>query len=285
MKYFVVVLGTLLLLSCKDSHRSTTYSLFHQWQGKEILFPSSPVFTIQGRDTVSFDIQAQYKVLTYVDSVGCTSCKLHLSEWSKFIHHVDSLCGDTVQFLFFFSPKKRNEIYQTLLADRFKHPVCIDNQDSIHILNHFPSKTAFQTFLLDKDNKVVAIGNPVYNPKIKDLYLTILTGKHAAEESPYTTILFDKSTFNMGTFSWKEEQTVDFLMSNTGKELLVINGVSTSCGCISVEYPREPVQPGKSLVLKVKYKADHPEHFNKTLTVYCNAQDSPIQLKISGDAQ
>ena len=27
----------------------------------------------------------------------------------------------------------------------------------------------FQTFLLDKDNKVAAIGNPVHNPKEKEV--------------------------------------------------------------------------------------------------------------------
>ena len=35
---------------------------------------------------------------------------------------------------------------------------------------------AFQTFLLDKDNKVLAMGNPILNPKIKELYLKIIRG-------------------------------------------------------------------------------------------------------------
>ena len=65
----------------------------------------------------------------------------------------------------------------------------------------------------------------------------------------------------------------------------MIDDVITSCGCTSVVYSREPVQPGKSLDLAVTYKADHPEHFNKTITVYCNVPDSPLQLKITGDAQ
>ncbi len=286
MKYFTVVLGVLILFSCKD--RYSTSSLFQEWEKKEILFPSYPVFTIQGRDTVALRIQDKYKVLTYIDSVGCTSCKLHLSEWSKLIHQVDSLCPDSVQFLFFFSPKKRMEIYQTLLVDRFKYPVCIDDQDSINILNHFPSKTSFQTFLLDKNNRVIAIGNPVYNPQIKELYLGILTGKDSqvtADKVLNTRVGLDKTSFDMGDFDWQQEQTMDFVVSNTGEKLLVMNGISTSCGCTSVEYSKEPVQPGKSLILKVKYKADHPEHFNKTITVYCNVKDSPFQLRISGNAK
>ena len=53
--------------------------LVQEWSGKEIKFPSRSVFTIQGKDTVDFDFEdADYKVVTYIDSVGCTSCKLNL---------------------------------------------------------------------------------------------------------------------------------------------------------------------------------------------------------------
>ncbi|WP_310591258.1 DUF1573 domain-containing protein [Bacteroides stercoris] len=33
------------------------------------------------------------------------------------------------------------------------------------------------------------------------------------------------------------------------------------------------------------YKAEHPEHFNKTITVYCNIESSPLVLKIMRDAE
>ncbi|WP_373758627.1 DUF1573 domain-containing protein, partial [Bacteroides heparinolyticus] len=53
----------------------------------------------------------------------------------------------------------------------------------------------------------------------------------------------------------------------------------------TVTYSKEPVQPGKEIVLEVSYKAEHPEHFNKTITVYCNAEISPLVLQINGDAK
>lgn len=59
----------------------------------------------------------------------------------------------------------------------------------------------------------------------------------------------------------------------------------TSCGCTTVSYSQEPVQPGKEIKLDITYKADHPEHFSKTITVYCNTESSPIRLTISGDAK
>lgn len=61
--------------------------------------------------------------------------------------------------------------------------------------------------------------------------------------------------------------------------------ISASCGCITVEYLKEPIRPGQKLNLRIKYKAEHPEHFDKTVIIYCNAEGSPFRLKISGNAK
>ena len=280
----------MILFSCKDSQRDSAISILEEWEQREILFPSTSFFSIQGKDTVNCASQGEYKIFSYIDSIGCTSCKLRLHDWKKLIKEFDLLYPNTVQYLFYFSSKKKMDICRILLANKFKYPICIDDQDSINILNKFPTNTAFQTFLLDKNNKIIAIGNPVYNQKIKELYLKIISGKEVvsfinSNGELQTDAVLDKSFINMGTFDWKQEQIVDIVLSNIGKELLVINEISTSCGCTTVEYFKEPVYPGKSLNLKVKYKADHLGYFDKTITVYCNVKGSPFRLRVSGNAE
>ena len=54
---------------------------------------------------------------------------------------------------------------------------------------------------------------------------------------------------------------------------------------MSVGYSKKPVPSGKDIKLKVGYKADNPEYFDKTITVFCNAKFSPIQLRITGNAR
>ena len=61
---------------------------------------------------MDFRIEDKYKIITYVDSIGCTSCNLKFAGWKNFMHVVDSLRPDSVQFLFVFFPKKVTEIYQ-----------------------------------------------------------------------------------------------------------------------------------------------------------------------------
>lgn len=285
MKYVITILLSLSLMSCLNKDRQNALSLLQEWEDKEILFPKNPVFTIQGKDTVFYPMKEDYKILSYVDSVGCTSCKLRLSDWNAFISQMDSV--RPVQFLFFFFPKEGLEIYQTLRVAKFRHPICIDDSDSLNILNHFPREMAYQTFLLDKDNKVLAIGNPVQNPKVKELFMKIIQGKGTVKEENtiFTKIQVKANTLSLGRFNWQEEQKAQFMIYNVGNRPLVINDVTTSCGCTSVDYPKKPVSPGDSISLQVNYKADHPEHFNKTITVYCNTNPSLIQLKIRGDAE
>ena len=73
-------------------------------------------------------------------------------------------------------------------------------------------------------------------------------------------------------------------MTNTGSKVLVIQDIVTSCGCTKVEYDKEPVRPGGTLEVKVVYEADEPGRFNKSVTVYCNAENSPLRLSIKGEA-
>lgn len=138
---------------------------------------------------------------------------------------------------------------------------------------------------MDKNKKIVAIGNPVLNPKIKDIYLNIILGQSNIDKDLQTQVVMSDSILDLGNFTCNDEQIREILLDNIGHHPLVVNDIITSCGCTTVEYSKEPVQSGKSLSIKVKYKADHPEHFDKTITIYCNATDSPFRLKISGNAE
>lgn len=288
MKKYIVLLWGVFLIACSNSREQHAIALLQEWKDKEVRFPNHPIFTIQGRDTVNFQIEHKCKIVTYIDSIGCTSCKLRFSEWEKIMCTVDSLRPDSVQFLFFFCPKRGTEIYQSLLVDRFKYPVCIDEEDSLNKLNHFPTDMAFQTFLLDKDNKVIAIGNPVHSSKIKDLYMKILMGEDgtAVNEGNHllTEVSIDNTSLSLGHFDWRKEQKVIFTLKNTGNKPLVIQDVTTSCGCTTVAYSKEPVRPDRETIIEVSYKAEGPGYFNKTITVHCNAKVSPLIFKISGNA-
>ena len=279
-----IILTIIALSSCKDSPKDEIARLVKEWDGKEVRFPESPVFTIQGKDTVDFSFRnAEYKVVSYVDSIGCISCKLQLANWAAFIQEVDSLTGRTVPFILCLHTTDVEKMRRIVKKDNFQYPVFIDEKGTFDALNHFPTNMTFQTFLLDKGNKIVAIGNPVLNPMVKELYLEKLTGvQESKPKAMQTEVGLDKAEIDFGTFPMNEVKEGKFLLTNTGKNLLVVYDVITSCGCTKAEYSKNPVRPGEALELTVRYEADESGHFNKVLTIYSNAVGSPHKVRVKG---
>jgi hypothetical protein len=281
----VSMLALATLFGCKESNKERLTRLVAEWQGKEIVFPDNPVFTRYVVDTVDNQLpETAYKVLVYVDSVGCTSCKLQLSKWKELIAYTDSVTGGAVPFLFFFHTKAPKEINYLLKLDRFDLPVCMDEEDKLNKLNKFPSDITFQTFLLDKDNKVAVIGNPVYNLAVRDLYIKQITGKDIPANNQTKTIAEAEVTeADMGRFPKTEKRKALFNITNKGEYPLVILGTTVTCGCAKAQFDKHPAGKGETLQVSIEMSPKDSGFFSETITVKCNT-DKPIKLTIKGQA-
>ncbi len=171
MRNIIVILSIgfgLTFLSCREKPNPKIIEIVSEWQGKEIVFPENIVFTRYGKDTLSYQIpESDYKIVMYTDSIGCMKCKMQLYKWREFIKEVDDLTEGSVPFLFIFHPADPQEISFLLMRDEVDIPVFIDLDDRTNKINNFPSNSAFQSFLLDRDNNVVYIGDPTNNHRIK----------------------------------------------------------------------------------------------------------------------
>ena len=75
-----------------------------------------------------------------------------------------------------------------------------------------------------------------------------------------------------------------FEFKNTGNAPLIITNVTSTCGCTVPSKPTEPIMPGKTGKIEVKYNMS-PGPIRKTITVESNASnydDGKISLKIKG---
>lgn len=70
--------------------------------------------------------------------------------------------------------------------------------------------------------------------------------------------------------------------SNTGTEPLVIKNARGSCGCTVPIWPKEPIMPGESEVIEIRYDTKRLGSFSKTVKITTNAGDDPIVLKVHG---
>jgi len=284
-----VVFLFLLLCSCKADHRKETVMLVvTEWTGKKIFFPEGIPCQFLGRDTVCINPNnpTKYKVLLYVDSTGCSGCKMKLFEWKKLIDDVDSLLSDEIDFLFFVQPQKSNlkELNWTIRENNFQYPIFMDIENEINKINNFPSEQIFQCFLLDKDNKVVLIGNPTINPQIWELYKQQISGVKRTT-NPLTTIQVNPSRQDLPKMKVGETYSCVFEIENTGSYPFVILGIRSSCGCAVPTWDRQPVAPGRKTEIKVEVKPESTGFFNKTIDVYGNIELSVVKLSVIGTVE
>lgn len=280
-----------IFFSCKSEQKEKEKQiaeLVNEWQGKEIKFPDNLIFTRYLTDTTDFQIpQSEYKVLVYVDSIGCTSCKLQLHKWIELIEYTDSATQGKVPFLFFFHPKDTKEIRYLLKCDGFDRPVCIDLDDRLNKLNKFPADMTFQTFLLDKNNKIVVLGNPVHNTALKDLYLKQITGKDNPNKNmPKTIAKATPLEIDFGTFDKSEIKEATIEVKNTGDSPLVIVDVSTTCGCTAATYDKRPAKPGEILRVGIKMTPKDTGFFDEVVTIkYNSINNQPVKVEIKGNVR
>ena len=182
--------------------------------GKEIFFPEGITCTSMGKDTICVDLYGDnYKILLFVDSMGCTSCRLNLVDWRKLISESDTSFIRKPEYVFIFQPKKNGnqELYTILRSSGFRYPVFIDKDNEFNKNNKFLSNPEFQCFLLDKDNKIVMVGNPSLIKRIWILYKKVITESEAIVltkgNGGKLTCLLDRITLSTQLFPNKERST------------------------------------------------------------------------------
>ncbi len=79
------------------------------------------------------------------------------------------------------------------------------------------------------------------------------------------------------------EKKIQF--QNTGDQPLLISKIKTSCGCTASNWPKEPILPGKSNYITIRYNTSKVGKFRKSLTVVSNAKTSNVILYVSGEVR
>jgi hypothetical protein len=173
--------------------------------------------------------------------------------------------------------------------DGIEIPVCIDLDDELNALNKFPSSQEFQTFLLNEENKIVYIGNPTHNASVKDMYLSEVSNSSylssTTQTSYNTQIMADITEFDFGTIQKGSTKTISVPIKNIGESPFVIFDTRASCGCTHIEYEKRPILPDSTTRISITYNADDMGHFNKTVSLYGNIDNSPLIIKLKGNIE
>lgn len=96
-------------------------------------------------------------------------------------------------------------------------------------------------------------------------------------------IKFENLVYDYGTIVQDANGDCEFKFTNTGKEPLILTSVTSSCGCTTPYWSKEPILPNKSDVIKVHYATNRIGVIAKQITVISNASNSTVTLNIKGN--
>ena len=111
--------------------------------------------------------------------------------------------------------------------------------------------------------------------------LFLLTGALSVVAQP--RISSNKEVHNFGQIEWKRPVTVDYTITNTGNEPLVLTNLTSSCACAIVDWTKDPIAPGEKGTVSATFDAKALGHFQKSIGIYSNATPNLVYLKFSGE--
>jgi hypothetical protein len=95
---------------------------------------------------------------------------------------------------------------------------------------------------------------------------------------------FERETHDFGKIKSGDVVHFDFKFTNTGKSPLIITNATATCGCTKPEYPKTPVAPGASDVIKVTFNSTGKMGLqDKQVTVTANTNPAESRVHLIGD--
>lgn len=165
-------LTVLFLCGCKSNDSSYVKKIWN----KELDYSGLYCDNKDNADPLlCFDRDKTIKIVSYIDSMLCTPCLANYMEASS--RYIDSLGSPKVAFICIMRPRPIEEIRASIADKKISRNMYI-LFDSMNVflktnrLKDYP--TQLQVLLLDRDNKVVLVGDPIRISKIRTLYSSVI---------------------------------------------------------------------------------------------------------------
>lgn len=178
---FLVFAMLLLCTSCDMSKRRMQKAV-GLLQTSTIHIPINKMGCWQNDSIISTDrmVTRKLKLVHFIDSIRCSSCFLQkISLYDELFQLEEETKYDFIN-IFIIEPRKKDKERLLVEYENITTPLTIF-VDTTHVFIKsnpiIPVESALHTFLLDENNKVILVGNPLANPKMRELFLTMVDDK------------------------------------------------------------------------------------------------------------
>ena len=274
-----IVVFTLVAISCSqsvDEHKNVV----NQMSGMQIVFPANLTYQV-GNTRINLNpSEADFKIIVYIDSAGCTTCKMRMTLWNEIMAEFKALTSLDIQLVMILNTQPTEEYFEVIKDREFNHPVCFDPENSFAAHNSLPDNSKYHSFLLNSNDSIIAIGNPAENPKIKELYKKIIISDEKFVNPPKT--LCENNSRTIGVVHNDATYRQKFLLKNENDSLLTIQDIIPSCDCLQISVSSDSIISGDEVLMTVHYTphAASSGSFSQYLDVYFNERELPERLYI-----
>lgn len=108
------------------------------------------------------------------------------------------------------------------------------------------------------------------------------TGEPMANPASKAILTLESDVVDYGTIDQGGEPLRVAKFKNTGTEPLIISGAKGSCGCTVPNWPKEPIMPGETSQIEVRYDTKRVGAINKTITVNSNDPAGKHVIRVIG---
>jgi|SRR5690554_3077019 len=106
------------------------------------------------------------------------------------------------------------------------------------------------------------------------------TAEVQANSGKFPVMSFESTTHDFGTIEQGTHVEHVFKFTNTGDAPLVISSAKGSCGCTVPQYPKEPINPGETGELTVKFNGSGQNQRNNSVTLTTNTEKGSERLTV-----
>ena len=118
---------------------------------------------------------------------------------------------------------------------------------------------------------------------VADIVRMPVTAKGPVDTINVAKIKFEEQEYNFGSVYEGDIVRHTYTFRNTGKLPLIITHAQSTCGCTVADKPKEPIPPGKSGEIKVKFDTKgKPGRQHKPITVTANTYPKNTILNMRG---
>lgn len=179
---YILLVAVSAIFSACDSRKKEVQERVEKMQSSKVTIPYEKMecWTSDSLRSVDSWKHAKLRLVHYADSASCSSCLLQKLVKVEILFRMERLSDYEFCNVFIATPKgkAKKKLKKEYEEGQIPRTVFVDTANVFIQTNpNIPSETMYHTFLLDENDSIIFVGNPLAGQKIEDMIVATVERK------------------------------------------------------------------------------------------------------------